>query len=75
MKKINKEDIDKYITMKAVKVSKYQKNISDVRLLLVSNRMSNSGRAWLPEESKFKKQGFSEIYYLSYPDSVKKLSS
>ena len=74
---INKETIDKFITMKAKKLEKYSKNITDVRLLLVGDRFYNSGRSKLPygDDLKFDKQGFTEVYYLSYPESVIKLKS
>jgi len=72
---IDKDIINKFITMKAAKLTKYKKNISDVRLLLISDRLNNSGRAKLQDGLKFNKQGFTEVYYLSYPESVKKLIS
>ncbi len=75
VQKISKGTINKFITMKAKKLSKYKKNISDVRLLLVSNRLYNSGRSKFLDGLKFGKQGFTEVYYLSYPESVIKLTS
>jgi hypothetical protein len=48
---INKDVIDKVIVGKAKNLPKYATNISDVRLLLVSDRIFNSGKAHLENEA------------------------
>ena len=72
---INKDVIDKVIVGKAKNLPKYATNISDVRLLLVSGRIFNSGKARLEDEIISDTCGFNEVYYLSYPEAVWKLSS
>lgn len=72
---VNKEVINRAIALKAKKLSKYTKNISDIRLLLVSDRILNSGKAQLADDITFNKHGFTIVYYLSYPVSVRELSS
>lgn len=59
--------IDEAIREKALRLERYRTNISDVRLLLVSNRLFNSGRDRL-EDISCEACGFNAIYYLSYPE-------
>lgn len=72
---VNKEVIDRAISLKAKKLSKYETNLSDIRLLLVSDRIFNSGKAWMADNITFDNHGFKIVYYLSYPESVRELSS
>jgi len=72
---IDKESIGRSISEKAKNLPKYAENISDVRLLLVSNRIFNSGKARLNEDVTCDSHGFNTIYYLSYPYEAWKLSS
>jgi hypothetical protein len=43
---------------------------SDVRLLLVADRISNSGKLMLDQGTPFDFHGFSGVYLFSYPESV-----
>ena len=72
---INKDIIERVIFEKAKNLQKYSKNISDVRLLLVSDGLFNSGKARLKDNIICNTYGFNSIYYLSYPESVWKLTS
>lgn len=72
---INKDIIERVIFEKAKNLQKYSKNISDVRLLLVSDGLFNSGKARLKNNIICNTYGFNFIYYLSYPESVWKLTS
>lgn len=72
---VDKEVIDRAIALKAKKLSKYAINISDIRLLLVSDKIFNSGKARMTDDITFDSHGFKIVYYLSYPESVRKLSS
>lgn len=72
---IDKDVIDRAIIKKAKNIPKYATNISDIRLLLVSDRIFNSGKARLEDIIISDTHGFNEIYYLSYPEEVWKLSS
>ncbi len=72
---IDKDLVDRAINGKAKNLPKYAKNISDVRLLLVSDRIFNSGKARLGDDIKCDNRGFNNVYYLSYPEAAWKLSS
>ena len=43
---------------------------SDIRLLIVANRIHNSGKLTLEEQTSLDKKGFQEIYFFSYPETV-----
>ncbi len=75
VRNIDEDIIKRVILKKSKKLSKYSKNISDVRLLLVSNRIFNSGKTQLNSEITFDRCGFNTIYYLSYPETVWKLNN
>lgn len=75
VRNLGEDIIKRVIFEKSKKLSKYSKNISDVRLLLVSNRMFNSGKAQLNNEISFDRCGFNTIYYLSYPETAWKLNN
>lgn len=73
--KIDKDVIDRAIVGKAKNLPKYATKISDVRLLLVSDRIFNSGKARLEDDITCDTRGFNNVYYLSYPEAAWKLSS
>jgi hypothetical protein len=68
--KLNEQLIQSKISEKAAKLSKYSKNINDVRLLLVCNSLFNSGKYKIPDQNSLKTQGFEAVYILLYPDSI-----
>lgn len=70
VRNIDKSLIDRTINEKAKNLLKYVKNISDVRLLLVSNRIFNSGKCCLKDSITCDARGFKKVYYLSYPQGV-----
>lgn len=72
---IDKDFIDSAIVGKAKNLPKYARNILDVRLLLVSDRIFNSGKARLKDDITCHTRGFNNVYYLSYPEAAWKLSS
>ncbi len=43
---------------------------SDIRLLVVSNSIHNSGKLRLEAQARLDKKGFQVIYYFSYPEGV-----
>lgn len=67
--------LEHQIAEKATKLEKYQRNHKEVRLLLVANRMYNSGKISVTNIINVDGKGFAEVYLLSYPDSVIKLCS
>lgn len=70
VRNIDKDFIERFIVEKAKKLSKYKEKISDVRLLLVSNRIFNSGKARLANDMICDPHGFNKVYYLSYPETA-----
>ena len=67
---LNQQLIQSKIVEKSAKLTKYSKNISDVRLLLVCNSLFNSGRHKIPDVNNIQAHGFKAVYVLSYPDSM-----
>lgn len=72
---IDKDVINMAIDRKAKNLQKYAKKISDVRLLLVSDRIYNSGKARLKNDILCDARGFNKVYYLSYPETIWQLNS
>ena len=72
---IEQSRIESVIAKKAEKLEKYKKNISDVRLLIVSNRIYNSGKAQLMQNVQCHLFGFSSVYYISFPDVAYQIPS
>ena len=67
--------IDKRVEEKSGHLPRYRESVGDdVRLLLVANRLFNSGRLELVENAKIVTRGFGAVYFLSYPESVTELS-
>ncbi len=67
---LTEEYLKNIIAEKESKLSKYQSNIADVKLLLILNKRTNSGRAEFPEGFCEIKSGFSEIYIMLHPDII-----
>jgi hypothetical protein len=56
---------------KSKKLSQYKSAVGmDIRLLVVADHISNSGKLSLKEQSHLKLQGFRIVYFLSYPETV-----
>jgi hypothetical protein len=62
--------LQREIDKKARKLAKYRETFSDVRLLVVADRIQNSGKLNLEEGFRPHLHGFDAVYFLSYPDSV-----
>ncbi|MEW5949152.1 MAG: hypothetical protein AB1711_07040 [Thermodesulfobacteriota bacterium] len=73
--KIDQKVIEMAVVEKAKNLPKYSKKISDVRLLLVSDRIFNSGKARIANDIICDAHGFYKVYYLSYPEEVWQVSS
>jgi hypothetical protein len=64
------------IAKKGANLPRYKEAVgSDVRLLLVANRISNSGKLLLNEGERFDLYGFSVAYLFPYPEDVVILDS
>ena len=63
--------IQERVAMKSRRLTNYHEAAGeDVRLLLIANRMLNSGKLKLVEESTIDTCGFRIVYFLSFPESV-----
>jgi hypothetical protein len=65
--------IAKEIEKKSEKLPRYKEcsGLDDIRLLVVANRIMNSGKLSLEECPALDLRGFQVVYFLSYPESVK----
>ena len=72
---IDKACLERAIAQKAKRLPKYRKHISDVRLLIVSDRLYNSGKAHVTNEIQCEAHGFTAVYYLSYPEAARRITS
>ena len=63
--------IEDRVARKSENLRRYQEAAGeDVRLLLVANRIVNSGKLKLVENTPIDTRGFRGVYFLSYPESV-----
>jgi hypothetical protein len=67
--------LESVIKKKAEKLEKYRENISDVRLLIVSDRIYNSGKARTASTIQCQSYGFSAVYYMSFPEEALQIVS
>lgn len=59
------------VTEKSKKLLQYQQAVgTDIRLLVVADRINNSGRLTLKGQSALNLQGFRTVYFFSYPENV-----
>ena len=78
----NNQKISRAVNAKSVKIKQYKKNVAkclglenpldaEIRLLLVADHMWNFGKVELDGEWNGKNHGFSTVYFLRFPDSIK----
>ncbi|MFQ5765689.1 MAG: hypothetical protein ACE5GT_12240 [Rhodospirillales bacterium] len=59
------------VEKKSKKLPKYQEAVgSDIRLLLVANRIFNSGKLMFENPGKLDYRGFRVVYFFSYPEPI-----
>ena len=60
------------IAEKAADLPRYKEaaGCADIRLLLVADRISNSGKLMLDEKAQFDLHGFGKVYLFPYPENV-----
>lgn len=67
----NPDEIITAIAKKAADLSRYENAAGrDVRLLLVADRMNNSGKLTLEADARFDFCGFREVYLFPYPENA-----
>lgn len=65
------EPVQAAVADKAKRLAKHRSNgMLDVRLLVVANRIRNSGKLILPDDSQIDRMGFDRVYFFSYPDQT-----
>lgn len=62
--------LQREIDAKAEKLTKYREICSDIRLLVVADRIHNSGKLELDDDFIPNLRGFDAVYFFSYPISV-----
>ena len=62
--------LQKVVDKKSEKLATYRESFRDVRLLVVSNRTSNSGKLKLESSYPLSLRGFDVVYFLSYPEEL-----
>lgn len=62
--------LESIIAQKSEKLKKYKKHIFDVRLLIVSDRIYNSGKAGLAAPVQCQSLGFRAVYYLFFSETA-----
>lgn len=59
------------VTEKSKKLPHYQQVVgTDIRLLVVADRINNSGKLALEEHANLNLQGFRVVYFLTYPEKI-----
>ena len=67
VKRISDIEIENLAKLKSKKLDKYKQNINKVSLLIVANRIKNSGRVQLEPTMKINTYGFNNVYFYIYP--------
>jgi len=62
--------LQREIDLKAKKLAKYRAVCADIRLLVVANRIYNSGKLQLEDDFRPDLRGFDAVYFFSYPSSL-----
>ncbi|MBY6089508.1 hypothetical protein [Maritimibacter alkaliphilus] len=62
--------LQKVVDKKSEKLATYRESFRDVRLLVVSNRTSNSGKLKLESSYPLSLKGFDVVYFFSYPEKL-----
>jgi len=70
VREVTQTELQNAINAKALKLSAYKAKYERIDLLLVADRVFGSGRFSLQADLKIENPGFSNIYFLSYPDLI-----
>lgn len=63
--------VQRAVADKGSKLAKYRSGgLKDVRLLVVANRIRNSGKILLPDGACVDRLGFDKVYFFSYPEQT-----
>ena len=61
------ENIENIVKEKGANISKYKKNVKNVSLLIVSNRIKNSGKLHLEKSRNINTYGFKNVFFYMHP--------
>lgn len=67
VERITEDKIEMIIKEKSLNIDKYKKNVSNVSLLIVSNRIYNSGKLLLEKSRKVNTYGFGKVFFYMHP--------
>lgn len=67
VERISEGKIEKLVKEKSMNINKYRKNINKVSLLIVANRINNSGKLLLEKKRKINTHGFDRVYFYMHP--------
>jgi hypothetical protein len=70
VKSISDAEIEKLVKLKSKNVNKYKQNIDIVSLLIVADRISNSGRVQIEHKRNIHNYGFNKVYFYIYPSEA-----
>jgi hypothetical protein len=64
--------IEDEIKKESEKLLTYKKAVGpDIRLLIVADRLYNSGKLMIEGQPRWDLRGFQTVYFFSYPDTIK----
>lgn len=70
VERITEDKIEKIVKEKSIHIDKYRKNVSNVSLLIVANRIYNSGKMLLEKSREINTCGFDKVYFYMHPIKV-----
>lgn len=67
VERIRDEVVENIAKEKSLKIYKHKKNIKNISLLIVANRIKNSGKIQLKKSGNINTYGFKKVYFYMYP--------
>lgn len=73
LKKVSRSDLQGAIDKKALNLAAYKQKYEHIELLLVADRVFNSGKLISDDLHNLINPGFRNIYFMSYPESIQRI--
>lgn len=73
LKKVSGSDLQAAIDKKALNLAAYKQKYEHIELLLVADRVFNSGKLIPDDPHPLINPGFRNIYFMSYPESIRRV--
>jgi hypothetical protein len=67
VERIKDDDIEKIVKEKSVNINRYKKNVNNISLLIVANRINNSGKLLLEKRRNINTYGFNKVFFYMHP--------